>query len=325
MRLHGLERIGELVDRVVGAWLRAVATRVEGAHLVAGVGLLGGLNVVGQRLAVLVERAAARVGVERIFGVHPAAVLVDELAGGGAGRLFIAGQHHHEIARRHEAFLLQAREQRHQRGDAVLHIEGATAVEEAVRLLELERIALPVFFERWDYIEMREQEDRLARGCTHRRLAAVAHDQIGRLVQASEQHVLLSEACRAELACEVVDQLRCLVAGRDALKGDDSLEDLARLRLQRRQRGRGCRRRRRRGSARRQQECRCQQRGNDAPATTLTSGGAHRACCRQGPGGRRDRASCPCPRGCPVDPRRRCRPRRGPPHAKPALARANWR
>src|SRR5439155_27122459 len=73
---------------------------------------------------------------------------------------FVWRKRHDDVARGHEAFLLQADQAREHRGVLPFHVDGATAVEPPVALGELERIERPVFAPSLDDVEMIDVEDR---------------------------------------------------------------------------------------------------------------------------------------------------------------------
>ena len=150
-----LQGIGQFVDGIVGARLRAMAAGVVRRQLVARIGLLGGLNIVRTGAAVRGERAATSIRVQRIFGIDPVPMAGQQVTRSFTGGFFVTRENDDEVARGDELFLLQTQKQGSQRGQATLHVQRAAPVEKAIGFVERERVALPVFAQRGDDIHVR--------------------------------------------------------------------------------------------------------------------------------------------------------------------------
>ena len=179
MMLEPLERVGERVDRIVGARARAVAAGVGRGQDVALIGLLGGLDAEAEQGAVLEEGAAAGIGVEREIERRG----VDPLAGGELGaapaRLLVAGEQDDDVAIGPEALGAQAQQGGGDGDHALLVVERAAAVEIAALLAERERVARPILAARLDHVHMGHEQDRLAARRPRRR---PAQDQRGGMI-----------------------------------------------------------------------------------------------------------------------------------------------
>ena len=107
------ERRGQIVDGVVGARRGAVPARIARGQLEIRVGLLGGLQAEEQRLAgLVVERAAAAVGIQRVFGVDERPMFVCDRHRGRHRGFFVAAEVDDEVALRDVLLRLEAQEQR---------------------------------------------------------------------------------------------------------------------------------------------------------------------------------------------------------------------
>ena len=124
--------------------------------------LLAHLQIVRRRLAVLQVAPAAFV--ERKLGVDQIAVVLHQpgRAVVGPAAFFVGGQRDDEIAIGPEAFTLVADQVRDPDGGLRLVVDGPAAIEEAVLFGQLERIHGPVGRLGLHYVEMSQQQQRLA-------------------------------------------------------------------------------------------------------------------------------------------------------------------
>src|SRR5450631_306540 len=112
----------------------------------------------------------------------------------GAAAFFVGGEGYDDVAIGFEAFLFVADHVGDPDGGLGLVVAGATAVEVAVLLDELERVHVPVFAFGFDDVGVGQEQDGLA-GAS----AVVANDQIALLGNgAAYEDVGVGEACGFE-------------------------------------------------------------------------------------------------------------------------------
>ena len=189
------EGLGQLVDGVVGARLGAVAALVGDGELVVAIHLLGGAEPEHGRHALLAAYRVA-VGIDHELRIDQVAVVLDEpVRAVAAAALLVGGEREDDVAVGLVALLLHAQQRCHHDGIVALHVRGATAVEVAVLLGELEGIEVPVLAVRLDDIDVPDQQHRLVLAC-----AVQAHDQVLLLgvLGAEHRHVGRREAGVAE-------------------------------------------------------------------------------------------------------------------------------
>src|SRR6185369_8712859 len=102
--LQLLERVSEIIDRIVGARPRAVAARIVDPEIIALEGLLRRLEPETQRLAVAREAAAARVGIQRKFGLGVFPPFGSTELRALALRFLVAGEQDDDVPVRLESF-----------------------------------------------------------------------------------------------------------------------------------------------------------------------------------------------------------------------------
>src|SRR5207253_4239962 len=136
--LESQEPRGELVDRVVGSRLRAVAAPVGDGQLVVAVHLLGGAQLEYLGHAVLGSDRVSVV-VQHELGIDELPVIPDEPVDAvAAAALLVRRERKNDVATRAKTLVLHPQQRRRHDGIAILHILRAAAVEVAVLLDELE-------------------------------------------------------------------------------------------------------------------------------------------------------------------------------------------
>jgi hypothetical protein len=184
--LHGLQRIGQLINRVVGPGHGAVPAGVSCRQRVAHGAFLRALQV--EELAVcrcLRQHAAPAVGVQRELRVDEIPVSRDEIARGRHFRLLIAAERNDEIARGHIAARLEREKRGGEERHFLLDVGGAAPEKVTVLLDEPEGITLPVRAVRRYDVHVRDEID----GAASAAVAAVADHQRSRLAQRQNVHV----------------------------------------------------------------------------------------------------------------------------------------
>src|SRR5713226_8996575 len=151
-----------MIDGVVRAGDRTVATSVQRFKLKIHIDLFAGLNSGEQTLVFILLKFAA-VQVDAVFRVYPVAMFPEQPVHAVEGAaLLVGGQRENEVAIRQISFFFQADEIGDQDGVAFLHIFRAAAVEVAVFLDEFEGIGGPVRPERFDDVQVPDKQDGLA-------------------------------------------------------------------------------------------------------------------------------------------------------------------
>ena len=263
--LESQEPRGELVDRVVGSRLRAVAAPVGDGQLVVAVHLLGGAQLEYLGHAVLGSDRVSVV-VQHELGIDELPVIPDEPVDAvAAAALLVRRERKNDVATRAKTLVLHPQQRRRHDGIAILHILRAAAVEVAVLLDELEGIGAPVLAPRLDHVEVADEQHRPVLGC-----ATEPHHQVLlALVETEHRDVGGGEA-------RVPEALRRRFGGggdvADGVGGvdfDQLLQDLVSERVGRLVgfRGGGCGgpRRRRRQSRDQERRERCAPRGAHGP------------------------------------------------------------
>ena len=153
-----------MVDRVVLDRHRAVATTIFDLELVGQRDLLAGLDAIPDRLAILQPDPAALV--EREFGIDQVAVVLEQPLDAEAIAVedFLVGlERDDDVAIGLVALVPVANEIGDKGSRHIFVVRAAARIEVAVVLGELERFDRPVVADSRNDIEMRNQEDRLAR------------------------------------------------------------------------------------------------------------------------------------------------------------------
>src|SRR5262245_53410559 len=178
-----------MVDGVVPNRARAVSARIARLDAEILVHLLARLHLVDQVLAFAhLTRSAF---VQRELRVDELAAVLDQPVDAvEAAAFFVRREGENEIAVRSKALLLQANQIRRDDRRHRFVVARAAAVEESVLLEEDERIERPVLAPRLDDVEVREEEEWLARAGP-----AIARDQIVLArIGAREHHVRRGES-----------------------------------------------------------------------------------------------------------------------------------
>ena len=156
------QRPRELIDRIVAHRHRAVAARVSGFEAEIGEGLFADLHRLADHMALAVA-VAATAFVKREFGVDQVALVRRQPFGAVEGPVgfLAAGQRQLDGALRLVSFLPEADQRVGPDRRLRLVVERSAAIEIAVFLDHLERVALPVGTFRLDNVDMRDEQDRL--------------------------------------------------------------------------------------------------------------------------------------------------------------------
>ena len=227
------------VNRIVGTGQRAVSTGADGLESKGDVGLLAGADLKELPFAVL-RAAAAAVEVDDHCGIDQVAMLLEKEGGPirVAAGLFVGGEGDDDIVVRDEFLPLQSDQGFDQRGVAVLHVDGAAAVEPPVLLRQFEWIDRPVLRLRFHHIQVTQKQDGILRLS-----AVVANHDIalgGMIRRRQENHVARGEACAQQPALNGL----CGLRGAMRMRGVDlhqTLQHVAGELLISRRRQRGCR------------------------------------------------------------------------------------
>src|SRR6266404_4043579 len=162
-----------MINGVVRRRNRAVAAGAQRFELIVNVNFFAGLQS-RQQVLILVFFKLAAIQVDAIFRINPIAVRGQQpVHAVRAAAFFIGGQRQNQIAVRNITFLFQADKTGDQQGVAGLHVFRAAAVEIAVLLKKNKRIDGPVLAACFHYIQVSDEQDRLARAA-----AVIANDQI---------------------------------------------------------------------------------------------------------------------------------------------------
>jgi hypothetical protein len=156
----------ELVDRVVRPRQRAVPARVPGLEPEAHRDLLGRLHAEQDRRAGPGHLRAAAL-VEGVLRLDQRPLVLEQpphpVPPRATAQLLVRGQGQDQVAVRHVAVPAVADQVGHEDGGHRLVVHRAASVEVAALLHHLERIALPVLPLGLHHVQVREQQDRLAR------------------------------------------------------------------------------------------------------------------------------------------------------------------
>ena len=189
---------GKMGDRVVLHRHRTVAAAIGHFQRVGLEHLFAGLDGHALRFAIAGEQPG-RTFIQGEVGVDQGPVVLQQVLGAVEFRrddLLIAGKRDDQVALGPVALLLVADQVIEKNRRHRLVVEGATGVEVAVLLDQLERVALPILAPGLDHIEVAEQKDRLFRAG-----AAVARDEVAFLRRArwnDDLHVARRNAARGE-------------------------------------------------------------------------------------------------------------------------------
>ena len=232
VRLERLQRVGKLVDGIVGTRTRAVAAFVVGGQEIGLESLLGDRDLAAQGSELLVIGWAATISVETEFGVGQVAPLGRPERRADSARFLVAAIEEDDVAVGLEPLAHQL-DRGHGRSDvAILHVGRAATEEVAVLLAEHERVELPVLALCFDDIHVAEDEHRLL----GRMRRAPAHDQrfgliAGQRFVGHEVDVAVGDPGGSELTGEQLRDAGHLATIVDARNLDRLLEHVASLGL----------------------------------------------------------------------------------------------
>src|SRR5215468_303838 len=124
--------------------------------------LLAGLHPHKQALAVLAFEIAG-ISIDAVFSINQIAMVRDQpLHAVGLPTFFVGSERQNQVAGGNPAFLFESQKVCYKYGVALLDVRGAATVEEAIDLIELERIHGPVFAQCFDNIQVAEKQNGLA-------------------------------------------------------------------------------------------------------------------------------------------------------------------
>src|SRR5205807_4199789 len=124
--------------------------------------LLAALDSHQETLAGLALKAAG-IGVETVLGIYQVVVVLGQPVGPVIlAAFFIGSQGQYQVSRGRPAFLFQADEIGYKNCVAVFDVHGATPIEVAINLIELERVHGPVLAQRLDHIQVADEQNGLA-------------------------------------------------------------------------------------------------------------------------------------------------------------------
>ncbi len=220
-----VQRLGQAIDRIRGRRPAGVAAGVGRRQVEVGIGLLGALDAIGHRLAVLGQAPAAAVGVQHQFGV------LQPLGQDGRGPhvgLLVARQRQDHVAAGLPALLAEVGEGGDHHRDVELVVRRAAAEDIAVLDDRRERVAGPVGRLGLHHVHMARNDDRLLL----RVLAGIAGDQERRAGHRLDRDLRGAVAAGHQLALQILRVRHELVAAGHGAIADAGLQDLQRLVVQ---------------------------------------------------------------------------------------------
>src|SRR5947207_181018 len=170
-QMHGKAIPGNLSDRfsqsgngVVRRRERAVTALVRHLEGVRLVKLLARLQRTEQSLSVLDQRVT-RVDVERVLGVDQSTMVRHQPRHRvvAAATFFTGSERKYQRSLGYDVLAFHAQQRGGESSRSILDVAGAAPVKEAIFFGELEGIERPVRWQCFDYVEMRDQQDRLER------------------------------------------------------------------------------------------------------------------------------------------------------------------
>src|SRR5262249_7784127 len=103
------------------------------------------------------------ISIDAVFSINQIAMVRDQpLHAVGLPAFFVGSERQNQVAGGNPAFLFESQKVCYKYGFALLDVRGAATVEEAIDLIELERIHGPVFAQCFDNIQVAEKQNGLA-------------------------------------------------------------------------------------------------------------------------------------------------------------------